>query len=61
MRLARLDIAQNLDDLDLPGYRLHPLKGDQKGRWAISVTGKWRMTFRFEDNDVHELDLENYH
>ena len=45
----------------LPGYGLHPLKGDQQGRWSISVTGAWRLTFRWESGDVLELDLEQYH
>jgi hypothetical protein len=47
--------------IGLPGYGSHPLKGDQQGRWSISVTGAWRLTFRWESGDVLELDLEQYH
>jgi len=56
-----LDQAENLDDLDLPGYRLHPLTGDRKGIWSIRVTGNWRITFAFTDGDVFDVDLEDYH
>jgi toxin HigB-1 len=51
---ARIDLRQ----IGLPGYRLHPLKGNQQGRWSIAVTGAWRLTFRWESGDVLELDLE---
>lgn len=60
-RLAVLNAATELRQIGLPGYRLHPLKGDQQGRWSISVTGAWRLTFRWESGDVLELDLEQYH
>ncbi len=60
-RLAVLNAATELRQIGLPGYRLHPLKGDQHGRWSISVTGAWRLTFRWESGDVLELDLEQYH
>lgn len=59
--LSVLDQAENLDDLDLPGYRLHPLTGDRKGIWSIRVTGNWRITFVFADGDVFDVDLEDYH
>ena len=61
LALADLDAAGKPSDLDLPGYRLHPLRGDRRGLWSISVSGNWRITFRFEDGDVHEVDLVDYH
>lgn len=60
-QLAALDTARKIEDMDLPGYRLHPLKGDLKGRWSIWVSGNWRLTFEFRDGDVHLLDYEDYH
>jgi proteic killer suppression protein len=60
-RLAVLNAATDLRQIGLPGYRLHPLKGDQQGRWSISVTAAWRPTFRWERGDVLDLDLEQYH
>jgi toxin HigB-1 len=60
-RLAVLNAATELRQIGLPGYRLHQLKGDQQGRWSISVTGAWRLTFRWESSDVLDLDLEQYH
>ena len=59
--LADLDDARRPSDLDLPGYRLHPLKGDLKGFWSISVSGNWRIIFRFDDGDVYDVDLVDYH
>jgi proteic killer suppression protein len=56
-----LDQAETLDDLDIPGYRLHALTGDRKGAWSIRVTGNWRVTFVFVDGDVFDVDLEDYH
>ena len=61
LALADLDDARKPSDLDLPGYRLHPLKGDLKGYWSISISGNWRMIFRFEDGEVHDVDLVDYH
>ena len=61
LALADLDAAGKPSDLDLPGYRLHPLRGDRRGSWSISITGNWRITFRFEAGDVHEVDLVDYH
>lgn len=61
LHLAALDTAQSLEDMRIPGYRLHPLKGKAKGRWSIWVSGNWRLTFEFEDGDVHVLDYEDYH
>jgi proteic killer suppression protein len=59
--LARLDVAVAPSDLDLPGYGLHPLKGELKGFWALKVSVNWRIIFRFKDGDVFELNLVNYH
>jgi proteic killer suppression protein len=61
MQLAALDTASTVDDMDIPGFRLHPLKGDMQGRWAITVSGNWRVTFEFRDGNAHVLDYEDYH
>lgn len=61
LQLAALDTAQNIEDMDVPGYRLHPLKGKMKGRWSISVSGNWRLTFSIENGNIHVLDYEDYH
>jgi len=60
-RLAALEAAQQIGDLDTPGLRVHQLTGARKGTWSISVNGPWRMTFRFKGETVYELDLEQYH
>jgi toxin HigB-1 len=60
-RLDVLDAANSLQSLGLPGFRLHPLSGELKGRYAIKVTGNWRITFRFAGGDVFDVDLEDYH
>ena len=61
MQLAALDTAQVIDDMDIPGYRLHPLKGSRKGIWSITVNGNWRLTFEFKNGNVHILNYEDYH
>lgn len=61
LQLAALDTAQVIDDLSIPGFGLHPLKGKLKGRWSIWVNGNWRLTFEFKDGHVHVLDYEDYH
>lgn len=61
MQLAALDTAQSIDDMDIPGFRLHPLKGNHVGRWSITVNGNWRMTFEFVDGNAYVLDYEDYH
>ena len=61
MQLAALDTAQVIEDMNLPGYRLHPLKGNRKKSWSISVSGNWRLTFEFELGDVYILNYEDYH
>lgn len=61
MQLAALDTATDIADLDIPGYALHPLKGQRKGTWSISVSGNWRLTFEFVDGNAYLLDYEDYH
>lgn len=61
MQLAALDTATLVEDMDIPGFRLHPLKGQDKGRWSIRVNGNWRMTFEFKDGSAYILDSEDYH
>ena len=61
MQLAALDSAQVIDDMDLPGFRLHRLKGTQRGRWSITVNDNWRLTFEFLDRNAFVLDYEDYH
>jgi proteic killer suppression protein len=60
-RLRLRDTAQIIDDMNIAGYRLHPLKGDEKGRWSIWVNGNWRLTFEFRDGHAYVLDYEDYH
>ena len=59
--LLVLDDADTPADLDVPGYRLHPLKGSLKGFWSVTVSGNWRIVFRFEDGDALDVDLTDYH
>lgn len=59
--LARLDAATAPGQMDLPGLRLHPLKGDLAGYWSVSVSGNWRIVFRFEGADACDVDLIDYH
>ena len=59
--LGRLNVAIEPRDMGLPGLRLHPLKGERKGTWAVSVSGNWRVTFAFSGPDVVDVDYEDYH
>jgi proteic killer suppression protein len=59
--LARVDEASKVNDMALPGFELHPLKGKLKGRWAVSVSGNWRIVFRFENGNACDVDLVDYH
>jgi toxin HigB-1 len=59
--LDRLDAATKPEDMNLPGYKFHPLKGARKGVYAASVSGNWRLTFEFEGEDATVVDLEDYH
>lgn len=59
--LALLDAAEKVGDLDLATLRLHPLKGDLKGFWSLTVRANWRITFRFDDGKAFDVDLVDYH
>ena len=59
--LARLNAAGNAADMDLPGFRLHPLKGALKGFWAVTVRANWRVIYHFVDGDAHDVDYVDYH
>lgn len=59
--LARLDAAHSVTDMDLPGFRLHSLKGELKGRWAVTVRANWRVMFQFADGDAFDVDYVDYH
>jgi toxin HigB-1 len=61
MQLAALDTAHNIEDLDIPGYRLHSLKGKRKGLWSITVNGNWRVTFEMTDSNIYIVNYEDYH
>jgi len=61
IRLIALDTATEIEDMDLPGFRLHPLKGKMEGLWAIDVSGNWRITFKFKDGDVFIVNYKDYH
>ena len=59
--LARLDVATGPATMSLPGYRLHPLKGERKGFWSVWVTGNWRIVFRLDRGHAMDVDLVDYH
>ena len=59
--LARLDEATGAAGMDLPGFRLHPLKGDLAGYWSVGVSGNWRVIFRFDGAHARDVDLIDYH
>jgi proteic killer suppression protein len=59
--LTRLDAARTVSDMNVPGFGLHPLKGDLKGLWAITVRANWRVIFRFADHDAFDVDYVDYH
>ena len=61
MQLAALDTACVIEDVNIPGYRLHPLQGNLIGIWSITVNGNWRLTFEFIEGNVHVLNYEDYH
>jgi len=61
VQLVALDTAQKIEDMDIPGFKLHALKGQLKGRWSIWVSGNWRITFEFRDGNAFILDYEDYH
>ena len=59
--LGRLNEAPNPQAMNLPGWGLHPLKGNLKGHWSVRVSGNWRLTFRFVGRDVELVDYQDYH
>jgi proteic killer suppression protein len=59
--LDRLDGVTRPEDMSLPGYRFHPLKGKRRGTYAVHVSGNWRVTFRFKEGDAVDVNLEDYH
>ena len=59
--LGVLHIARTIDDIDVANFRLHPLQGDLKGIWAVTVRANWRIIFRFEPERVNDVDLVDYH
>lgn len=61
MILAALDSTQEIDDMNIPGYKLHPLKGKLKGLWSVTVSGNWRVTFKFENGNIYIINYEDYH
>ena len=60
-QLARLNQAKNPADMNVPGWKLHPLKGGRTGQWAVSVSGNWRLTFKFSDGEAFNVDYDDYH
>ena len=61
LMLDAIDAAEQVKELDLPGFRLHRLKGDKRNLWSVRVSANWRITFEFENGDAYILDLEDYH
>ena len=59
--LAQLNEAMTVQDMGLPGYRLHPLKGNLAGFWSVTLSGNWRIIFRFEHGMAYDVDLIDYH
>jgi len=59
--LSTLDQASDVHDMNQPTFRLHPLKGNRKGVWAVTVRANWRVPFRFEGGDAYDVDLDDYH
>ena len=60
-RLQALHTASVIDDMDLPGWRLHELKGNRAGLWAVNVSGNWRIVFEFVSGNAHVVNYEDYH
>ena len=59
--LARLEESSGVEHMDIPGFRLHRLRGDLAGYWAVSVFGNWRLIFRFDEGHASKVDLLDYH
>jgi proteic killer suppression protein len=60
-QLAQLEQAQSAQDMNVPGWRLHPLAGNLAGHWSVWVNGNWRLTFRFKDGDAELVDYRDDH
>lgn len=60
-QLAALNNARTPEDMKIPGWDLHPLKGDLENHWSVKVNGNWRLTFAFEGNDAILVDYQDYH
>jgi proteic killer suppression protein len=60
-QLSLLDASASPDHMDVPGWRLHPLKGNLKGHWSVRVSGNWRLLFKFEGEDAVLVDYQDYH
>ncbi len=61
VRLEVIDSAKVIDDIRIPGYDLHELKGNRQGTWSIKISGNWRITFNFKNSDAYDIELEDYH
>ena len=61
LMLDAIDVAEQVKELNMPGFRLHRLKGDKRNLWSMRVSANWRITFEFENGDAYILDLEDYH
>lgn len=60
-QLRRLDKAMRADDMNMPGWKFHRLRGDRSAQWAIAVSGNWRLVFRFKDGHAYDVDCVDYH
>jgi toxin HigB-1 len=60
-QLTALHTSKDVEDMDIPGWRLHPLKGDRKGMWAVDVNKNWRVVFYFENSNAYVVNYEDYH
>ena len=59
--LTLLNVAKSVQEMDVPGWFLHPLKGNLAGHWSVRVSGAWRVTFKMEDGDAEVVDYQQYH
>ena len=59
--LTTLNVSTDPDGMNMPGFRLHLLKGDRKGQWAVKVSGNWRLVFEFDNENATDVDLVDYH
>jgi proteic killer suppression protein len=59
--LLALEAAKSPDDMNVPGFRFHPLRGQERGRYAVDASGNWRVTFAWDGEDAVDVDLEDYH